>query len=105
MIGYLIDGKWIAPQAIETVEYLKLSNSATWIPAASIEEWNGLAETSRAIKIRTNSGADVLLERPATCTRFNLDSLMVETKPARPETGNTGIVPPRPEIPEGVTLP
>jgi hypothetical protein len=79
MIGYLIDGKWIQPGAIEAVEYFKLAG-ASWTPAASIEEWNQQPESARALSIRTTSGKDILVERPATVSRIDLDVLMREAK-------------------------
>lgn len=112
MIGYLIDGRWIAPNAIEAVEYLKLTPQNTWVPAASIKEWNDLAENARAMKVYTMGGASFLAERPITCKRFDLDALMVETEPTP-----AGEVPPRqapgapvpkvedPSVLKGVTLP
>lgn len=93
MIGFLIDGQWFAPGTIEAVVYLKRQGNV-WVPCANLKEWNDAPEDARAIKIRTASGGDFVIERPKSVERKDLFSLMVETKPpaaapggAEPETG------------------
>lgn len=83
MIGFLIDGQWFAPGAVELVQYLKMQG-AKWVPCSGLKEWNDTAEDQRAIRIRTAGGGDIVIERPKSVERKDLFALMVETKPAVP---------------------
>ena len=97
-IGYLIDGTWIKPDAIETVCYLIRGESPFgsptpgWIEAKSLDVWNAAPEQDRAIQIMTNT-TEALCEAPKRCRRFDLDLLMVETDPPKEAPGVHTFVP------------
>lgn len=102
MTGYLIDGKWISPSAIEAVEYFKLAGSQ-WVAVASLEEWNKQPENARAFMVRTASGKDILCERPAAISQVDIRGLMAEK--AEPAAGAPAPGPAVPPEHKGITLP
>lgn len=76
MMGWLINGVWVAISSVTGVVWLVLSDDGKkWVKAESIKQWTDTPEDKRAIQI-SSAGEQFLIERPKTIERFDISPLM-----------------------------